>query len=181
MLYLLSAVGSALAPDPYIFSAARFIGGLGVGASSVAVPVYIAEITPAQSRGKLGTLYQLNLVIGILVAYISNYLIGTYFGDEAWRWMLGVEIIPAAIYCASVVGIPESPRWLMAKRQDKSSARDLLRRLIPTGDIEEVLTNIRKSLSGGQVSLSKFLSGTFRFPILLAFLVICLANQTALG
>jgi sugar porter (SP) family MFS transporter len=171
VLYLLSAVGSAFAPDPYIFSAARFIGGLGVGASSVAVPVYIAEITPAQSRGKLGALYQLNLVLGILMAYISNYFIGTYFGEGAWRWMLGVEIIPAAIYCASVVGIPESPRWLMAKRQDETSARDLLRRLIPTGDIEKVLTNIRKSLSGGQVSLSEFLSGTFRFPILLAFLV----------
>ena len=171
ILYLLSAVGSAFAPDPYIFSASRFIGGLGVGASSVAVPVYIAEITPAQNRGKLGALYQLNLVLGILIAYISNYLIGAYVGEGAWRWMLGVEIIPAALYCASVVGIPESPRWLMAKRQDESAARDLLQRLIPTGDIEGVLTNIRKSLSGGRVSLSKFFSGTFRFPILLAFLV----------
>jgi sugar porter (SP) family MFS transporter len=171
VLYLLSAVGSAFAPDPYIFSASRFIGGLGVGASSVAVPVYIAEITPAQNRGKLGALYQLNLVLGILVAYISNYLIGTSFGEGAWRWMLGVEIIPAAIYCVSVLGIPESPRWLMAKRQDESSARDLLQRLTPTGDIETILTNIRKSLSEGEVSLFQFLSGTFRFPILLAFLV----------
>jgi len=171
ILYLLSALGSALAPNPYLFSAARFIGGLGVGASSVAVPVYIAEITPAHDRGKLGALYQFNIVFGILVAYLSNYAIGTTLGENAWRWMLGVEALPAAIYCASVLGVPESPRWLVIKKQDEPAARDLLERLNPTESIDPILAAIKKSMRGGEVPLSKFFSGTFRFPILLAFLV----------
>ncbi len=171
VLYLLSALGSAFAPSPYIFSAARFVGGLGVGASSVAVPVYIAEITPAQNRGKLGALYQFNIVFGILVAYLSNYWIGTTFGENAWRWMLGVEALPAAIYCAFVLGVPESPRWLVIKRGDEPAARDLLKRLNPTENIEDMIAAIKKSVSEGTVSLSRFFSGTFRFPILLAFLV----------
>ena len=171
VLYLLSALGSALAPSPYIFSAARFIGGLGVGASSVAVPVYIAEITPAYDRGKLGALYQFNIVFGILVAYLSNYAIATTLGEGAWRWMLGVEAIPAAIYCASVLGIPESPRWLVIKRGDEAAARQLLARLNPTEEVEKILAAVKKSVREGEVPLSTFFSGTFRFPILLAFLV----------
>jgi len=170
ILYLLSALGSALAPNPYVFSASRFIGGLGVGASSVAVPVYIAEITPASDRGKLGALYQFNIVFGILAAYISNYFIGTSFGENAWRWMLGVESIPAAIFCAFVIGVPESPRWLVLRRQNEDEARDLLRKLDPTKKVEEVLSAIKKSVQE-EIPLSKFLSGSFRFPILLAFLV----------
>jgi len=170
ILYLLSALGSALAPNPYIFSASRFIGGLGVGASSVAVPVYIAEITPASDRGKLGALYQFNIVLGILVAYLSNYWIGTTFGDTAWRWMLGVEAIPAAIFCTFVLGVPESPRWLVLRRQKESEARDLLQRLNPGEKIDKILTAIKKS-AREEIPLSKFLSSIFQFPILLAFLV----------
>ena len=170
IFYLLSALGSALAPNPYLFSASRLIGGLGVGASSVAVPVYIAEITPASDRGKLGALYQFNIVFGILVAYISNYLIGLYFGEAAWRWMLGVETIPAAIFCAFVLGVPESPRWLVLQRQKNSEARELLQKLNPGEQVEEILTAIKKSVRE-EIPLSKFLSGSFRFPILLAFLV----------
>jgi sugar porter (SP) family MFS transporter len=171
IMYLLSALGSALAPSPYVFSTARFVGGLGVGASSVAVPVYIAEITPAQNRGKLGALYQFNIVFGILVAYLSNYWIGSTLGENAWRWMLGVEAIPAAIYCTFVLGVPESPRWLVIKRGDDDAARDLLEKLNPTENIEDMIAAIKKSVSEGTVSLPKFFSGTFRFPILLAFLV----------
>ena len=170
VLYLLSALGSALAPNPYLFSASRFIGGLGVGASSVAVPVYIAEITPARDRGKLGALYQFNIVFGILVAYVSNYLLGTYLGENAWRWMLGVETVPAAIFCAFVLGVPESPRWLVLRRQKEDEARSLLQKLTPNEEIDEVLTAIRKSVREA-IPLSKFLSGSFQFPILLAFLV----------
>ena len=122
VLYLLSALGSALAPNPYIFSAARFIGGLGVGASSVAAPIYISEITPAKSRGKLVALYQFNIVLGILIAYLSNYLIGTLLDASAWRWMLGVEAVPAALYALFVLRVPESPRWLLLRRNDESTA-----------------------------------------------------------
>lgn len=171
LLYLLSAIGSALAPNPTIFSVARFIGGLGVGASSVAVPVYIAEITPAHDRGKLGALYQFNIVFGILVAYLSNYFIGTTLGENAWRWMLGVETIPAAIFCLFVLGIPESPRWLVIKKQDEPAARDLLERLSPRENVEQILSAIKKSVRDGDVPFSKFFSETFQFPILLAFLV----------
>lgn len=169
ILYLLSALGSALAPGPYIFSFSRFIGGLGVGASSVAAPIYISEITPPASRGRLVASYQFNIVFGILVAYLSNYLIGQYFGDAGWRWMLGVEAIPAAVYAALVLGVPESPRWLVLKKKDEESAARLLQQLNPGENIREMLTAIKESI--GESTQVRFLSRKFRFPILLAFLL----------
>ncbi|WP_234571529.1 sugar porter family MFS transporter [Rhodohalobacter sp. 614A] len=169
ILYFLSAVGSGLAPDPYIFSFSRFIGGLGVGASSVAAPVYISEITPARNRGKLVALYQFNIVFGILVAYLSNYWLGTTLDENAWRWMLGVEGIPAAIYCFFVIGIPESPRWLAIKKQDTSTAREILQQLNPKANIDKMMAEITKSVSGDS-GASKFFSKRLRFPIMLAFL-----------
>lgn len=169
ILYLLSALGSALAPDPYIFSFSRFIGGLGVGASSVAAPIYISEITPASNRGRLVAMYQFNIVFGILVAFISNYLIGTAFGENAWRWMLGIEALPAAIYALFVIGVPESPRWLVLKRSDESSARKLLKQLNPDLNVEELLREIKNSVQ--KASKAKFLSGKYKYPIMLAFLL----------
>ena len=170
VLYLISALGSALAFDPYSFSLFRFIGGLGVGASSVAAPTYISEIAPADKRGRLVILYQFNIVLGILIAYISNYLIGTVGGEDSWRWMLGVESIPAAIYLAMVLGVPNSPRWLVLRKGDEATARDLLSQLNPGGDIDAELTAIRSSASteSGQ---SGFFSGRYKLPILLAFLL----------
>lgn len=170
ILYFLSAVGSGLAPDPIIFSFSRFIGGLGVGASSVAAPVYISEITPANNRGKLVALYQFNIVFGILVAYLSNYWLGATLDENAWRWMLGVEGIPAAIYCFFVIGIPESPRWLAIKKNDHSTARQILQQLNPKENIDKMMTEITKSVSGDP-GASKFFSGRFKFPIMLAFLL----------
>ena len=102
VLYLISAMGSALAPEPYLFSF-RFIGGLGVGASSVAAPTYISEIAPAYRRGRLVILYQFMIVLGILVAFLSNWLVGSGLGDNAWRWMLGIEVFPVALYLLLVV------------------------------------------------------------------------------
>lgn len=169
VLYLLSALGSGLAPDPYTFSFSRFIGGLGVGASSVAVPIYISEITRAESRGRLVAMYQFNIVFGILVAYLSNYLLGTYIEQSAWRWMLGVEAIPAAIYSLLVTGVPESPRWLALKKQDDEGAKSILAGLNPGENVTALLQSIKSSAK--QASRVKFLSGTYRFPIMLAFLV----------
>ena len=169
VLYLLSALGSAFAPDPYIFSFARFMGGLGVGASSVAAPIYISEITPADSRGRLVASYQFNIVFGILVAFLSNYMIGEYFGENSWRWMLGVEAIPAAIYSVLVLGVPESPRWLTLKKKDESGARKLLKQLNPSENIDELMQAIKSSVS--ESTQVKFFSRKFRFPILLAFLL----------
>ena len=112
LLYLISAIGSALAPDPYLFSFFRFLGGVGVGASTVAAPTYISEISSANNRGRLVALYQFNIVFGILIAFLSNYLLDGFGGINDWRWMLGVEALPAAIYCGLIFGIPKSPRWL---------------------------------------------------------------------
>lgn len=170
VLYFVSALGSAFSPDPYIFSFSRFIGGLGVGASSVAVPIYISEITPAKNRGKLVALYQFNIVFGILIAYISNYLIGSTFDENAWRWMLGVEAIPASIYLLLVLGVPESPRWLVLKKNDISNAKSLLEQLNPKEDINKLILQIKKSVSK-TAEATIFFSKRFQFPIILAFLV----------
>src|SRR3954447_4639394 len=111
VLYLLSSLGCAFAFDWNSFLLARFIGGLGIGASSVLGPMYIAEIAPPQKRGRLVGFFQFNIVFGILLAYFSNYVIGTIgFGDAEWRWKLGIPAIPAAIFCALLFSIPESPR-----------------------------------------------------------------------
>lgn len=170
VLYLLSALGSALAPNPYLFSIARFMGGLGVGASSVAVPIYLSEITPAENRGQRVALYQFNIVFGILIAYFSNYFIGSAVDTEAWRWMLGVEAIPAAVYCFFVIGIPESPRWLALRKNDEAAAREVLQTFNPGANVEKLLQVIKTSVTK-EVPFSKFFSKRFRFPILLAFLV----------
>ena len=169
IFYLLSALGSAFAPDPYLFSVFRFIGGLGVGASAVAAPIYISEITPANERGGLVAMYQFNIVFGILVAYFSNYLIGEYVNTHAWRWMLGVEAIPAAIYSLFVLGVPNSPRWLALKKGDDEKARKILLRLNPEENIDQLLQEIKNSII--TVSKSRFFSKRYGFLIVLAFLV----------
>jgi len=122
VLFAVSAIGSAIAPDPYSFSFFRFVGGLGVGASSVAVPIYISEIAPPEERGRLGVRYQFMLVFGIFVAFFSNYLLKGVGGDLDWRLMLGVEAIPAIIYTIMVLKVPNSPRWLILNQQDDVAA-----------------------------------------------------------
>ncbi len=169
VLYLVSALGSALAPEPYLFSFFRFIGGLGVGASSVAAPTYISEIAPAHRRGRLVILYQFMIVLGILVAFLSNWLVGSGLGDNAWRWMLGIEAFPAALYLLLVVRIPNSPRWLVIHNNDVETARTLISQLDPDIDPEEELAaiqNTEKADSG-----NGFFSGRYKWPILLAFLL----------
>lgn len=121
LLFTLSAIGSALAQDPYTFSFFRLIGGIGIGISSVAAPTYISEISTAESRGKLVAMYQFNIVFGILVAYLSNYLLSGVGGDNDWRWMLGVMTVPALLYTLGVLGIPESPRWLQKQTSTAST------------------------------------------------------------
>ncbi|HEX9955609.1 MAG TPA: MFS transporter, partial [Fibrella sp.] len=115
VLYLLASLGTALAPNWSIFLIFRFLGGLGVGASSVAAPMYITEISPAKSRGKLVGMFQFNVVLGILIAYLSNFLLSDV-GAEPWRWMLGIQALPSVIFLATVLNIPESPRWLLLKK-----------------------------------------------------------------
>jgi MFS transporter, SP family, arabinose:H+ symporter len=168
VLYLLSAIGCAFAFDWYSFLLARFIGGLGIGASSVLGPMYIAEIAPASKRGRLVGIFQFNIVFGILLAYASNYLIGTMgFGDTEWRWKLGIPAIPAAIFCALLFGIPESPRWL-ARRGRMKEAEDVLR---ATGDpnYRTDLAEISASVDQGHGRQNEPLfRSKYKFPIFLA-------------
>ena len=143
ILYTISAIGSALASDPFIFAAFRLIGGLGVGASTIAAPAYVAEIAPAKDRGKLVALYQFNIVFGILVAFISNYLLSNIETD-AWRWMIGVEAIPAIIYTLMVLTIPKSPRWLIFKKNDIEGARRTLNLIDPDMNIDHAINQIKE-------------------------------------
>lgn len=126
ILFFVSAIGSALAQDPYSFSFFRFVGGVGVGISSVAAPIYISEITSKENRGKMGGLYQFWLVFGILIAFVSNWLLKGFDGTNDWRWMLGVEAIPAFIYTIMVLKVPNSPRWLALHKKDDAAALQVL-------------------------------------------------------
>lgn len=169
VLYLVSALGSALAWDPFSFSFFRFIGGIGVGASSVAAPTYISEIAPAERRGRLVILYQFMIVLGILVAFLSNWLVGTGLGENAWRWMLGIEALPALVYLLLVFRIPNSPRWLVIHKKDESAAKKIIMQLDPEQNAEQEILAIRLTESGDKGH--GFFSGHYNFPILLAFLL----------
>jgi len=167
VLYAVSALGSAVATDPYIFSFFRFIGGVGVGASSVAAPIYISEIAPANRRGRLVAMYQFNIVFGILIAFLSNYLIGKYMGEHSWRWMLGIEALPAVIYTIMVLGVPNSPRWLLMKKGDEEGARSLLNKIVKKENVEAQIESIKTSLESN--IKDSFFSGKYNKSILLAF------------
>ncbi len=174
ILYFVSAVGSALATEPYSFSFFRFIGGVGVGASSVAAPIYISEISTADNRGRLTALYQFNIVFGILIAFISNYLIGMIFKEDiAWRWMLGIEGLPALIYTLMVLKIPNSPRWLALKGKEESL---IIQSLTSLGNDQEQtsisLTKIKAALQETtEKTKEKLFSGKYNKPLILAFLI----------
>jgi len=126
LMFTISSLVTAIAPDPYTFSLFRFIGGVAIGVSSVAIPIYISEISTAKNRGKLVGLYQFNIVFGILAAFLSNYLLKGVGGINDWRWMLGILTIPSLIYTLMVFFVPESPRWLLLNKNDISSAKKTL-------------------------------------------------------
>src|SRR3970040_2489353 len=140
ILFLFSAIGSAFANDPFVFAAFRFVGGLGVGASTIAAPAYISEIAPAKDRGKLVAFYQFNIVLGILVAFLSNYLLRNT-GENAWRWMMGVQAIPSFIYTLFIFTIPKSPRWLLSKSRNEE-AKKVLQLMGQEADFEKMMVEI---------------------------------------
>ena len=141
ILYTISAIGSGLSNDPWVFGAFRFIGGLGVGASTIAAPAYISEIASAKNRGKLVATYQFNIVFGILVAFVSNYLISIYVENNSWRWMIGIEAVPAFIYTIMVFMVPKSPRWLIIKNRTEE-AKKIIKIINPDSNPDEVVANI---------------------------------------
>jgi len=172
ILYLLSALGSALASDPYFFALMRLLGGFGVGLSSIVVPAYIAEIAPADRRGSLIALYQFQIVFGILVAFLSNFILSEFFALN-WRWMLGIEILPAMIFLAMVMKVPESPRWLLLRRNNEVECSRILH-IIDPKTAAETIVNIKKSQYGSNQDY--LFSKLYATPIALA-IFIALFNQ----
>ena len=168
ILYTLSAVGSAFANDPITFAVFRFIGGLGVGISTIAAPAYISEIAPAKQRGRLVGLYQFSLVSGILLAFISNYLLSGV-GENDWRWMMGVEAFPAIIYTLLCLGIPKSPRWLITKNR-LDEAKEIYSQIDPDGSFDNLVSEMNEDNSKENNNESIF-QPKYRFPLQLAFLV----------
>ncbi|MBI1247580.1 sugar porter family MFS transporter [bacterium] len=181
VLYFVSAVWSGLATGPMTFIIARWIGGLGVGISTVAAPLYISEISPPNNRGKLAGMFQFNIVFGILIAYVSNALIAYWFAstipedqpNDAWRWMLAIEAIPALIYSLFCFGLTESPRWLITRKGDREAGLAVLRSIVPSGSLEqaeELADDIVESAKQSGPIDSAHLKH-LRLPMLLAVLI----------
>lgn len=173
ILFALSSFGSAFAQEPFTFSFFRFIGGIGIGVSSVVAPTYISEISTPATRGKLGAMYQFNIVFGILVAFLSNYFLQGVGGVNDWRWMLGVLAIPSIIYTVMVMRIPESPRWLVTKMNNLSKARETLL-LVGVEDPDAEIASIIKSNeheSNAGTKGTQFFNSRHKVIISLAFLI----------
>lgn len=172
VLYFVSAVWSGLATGVYTLSIARFIGGVGVGISTVAAPMYISEIAPPAQRGRLAGMFQFNIVFGILIAFVSNALLAGV-GEHAWRWMLGVEAFPALLYTVLCFAIPESPRWLLTRNGDRKAAIEILQRVTPDEPRAriEALADEISAMAHTSVETGPFWRRELRLPILLAFLV----------
>ena len=169
ILYTVSALGSALVNDPYTFAFFRFIGGLGVGASTIAAPAYVSEIAPPKDRGRLVALYQFNIVLGILIAFLSNYLLSG-LGENAWRWMIGVEAIPAIIYTFMALTIPRSPRWLLLNGHH-DEASQIISQLYPDQSVKDIVSEIEESQQHHHHSKENIFMKKYRLPLTLAFLI----------
>jgi MFS transporter, SP family, arabinose:H+ symporter len=166
ILFFVSSIGAAVAPEEYSFMFFRFISGLSIGASSVVAPVYISEIAPAKYRGRMVISFQLNIVAGILIAYLSNYLLQGVGGADDWRWMLGVVAFPSLIFCAMMMTTPETPRWLLLFKNDEAAARKVL--AITGENNDKTIHDIKASVSTVK---EKLFSPQFYKPLLLAFLI----------
>ena len=176
-LYFVSAIWSGMANDVYSFMVARFLGGLGVGISTIAAPLYISEIAPPDRRGRLAGMFQFNIVFGILMAFLSNYVIGKIMGPSGWRWMLGIEAAPALVYTLMCFSIPQSPRWLIAQQGQRETGTAILKQLNPAATESEInalvnaIVTASQSDNGSTGKTDRFWTWRLRVPILLAFLV----------
>ena len=173
VLYFVGAVGSALATNVEIFIAARVIGGLGIGISTVVAPMYISEIAPPKHRGRLAGMFQFNIVFGILIAFVSNALLAG-IGANAWRWMLGVAAFPSFLYAVFCFALPESPRWLLSRKGDRATALKVLQRTEPELSAAEIAAQadeIAAASSSEQAATGHFWTRRLSKPILLAILI----------
>jgi len=181
-LYFVSALGSGLAYDipgvagsaVWVFVVARFIGGLGVGTATVASPMFISEISPANNRGKLAGMFQFNIVFGILIALVSNWLFGKYISDKiAWRWMLGIEAVPAFAYTIMTFMLPESPRWLITHANRHDEGREIFRQINPSAsdaEIDQLVSEVEATAIQPD-RRTRFWTSRLRIPIMLAILI----------
>jgi len=168
ILFSISAAGSALSNDPFVFAFFRFLGGLGIGASTIAAPAYISEIAPAKDRGRLVGLYQFNIVLGILIAFLSNYLLSDV-GPNAWRWMLGVQVFPSIIYTLMAFSIPESPRWLYSMLRIEE-AKVIFDKIGSKEDVQSILEDLSNNSNGTPLNENIFMK-KYRFQLILVFLI----------
>jgi sugar porter (SP) family MFS transporter len=172
ILYLVGAVGSALATNVEIFILARVFGGLGIGISTVVAPLYISEIAPPKYRGRLAGMFQFNIVFGILIAFVSNALLAG-IGANAWRWMLGVAAFPSLLYAALCLFLPESPRWLLSRIRDRDAGIKILQRIEPEATLVEIQAQADEIMgtSAEQASSAHFWTRRLRKPIMLAIMI----------
>jgi len=171
VLYIIGAVGSGLAQNVGSFIIARFAGGLGIGISTVVAPMYIAEIAPPKSRGRLAGMFQFNIVFGILIAFVSNALLAG-IGENALRWMLGIAAFPSLLYALSCFALPESPRWLLSRKGDREAGMQVLQRIqsdasgsVIAAEADEIMALSTEKVSG------RFWTRQLRKPITLAILI----------
>lgn len=172
LLFLVGSVWSALSQEVFSFMVARFLGGIAIGVSTVAAPLYISEISPPGMRGRLAGMFQFNIVFGILIAFLSNYLLAR-LGDDSWRWMLGIMALPSIIYTLACFGIPESPRWLLARKGDRTAGLAVLKLITPDATEEslQASADALTTVPDQAVATDGFWSRRMRTPILIAILV----------
>jgi len=172
VLYVAGAVGSGLAQNVAVFIAARFIGGLGIGVSTVLAPMYISEIAPPKNRGQLAGMFQFNIVFGILIAFVSNALLAG-IGENSWRWMLGVAAFPSLLYAFACLALPESPRWLLSRKGDREAGMQVLQRIQSEVSNSEIAAEADKIIaaSAEKASSEHFWTRQLRKPIMLAILI----------
>ena len=173
-LYVISAFGCAFASGVGVFIVARFLGGIGIGISTVVAPLYISEIAPPAYRGRLAGMFQFNIVFGIVVSFASNAIIARIGGEDAWRWMLGIAAVPSVIYAAMCLRLPESPRWLISRRGDRAAGLAVLRLIepdLPAAKLEAHADEIVAAARSEATTASRFWTWRLRVPIFLAFFV----------
>ncbi len=166
IVFFVSSIGAAMAPEVNSFMFFRFLSGLSIGASSVVAPLYIAEIAPPKYRGRMVISFQVNIVTGILIAYLSNYLLQGIGGVNDWRWMLGVVAIPSLVFSVLMMMVPETPRWLVLYKKDDEAARNVL--ALTNQESDTVIADIKASVNS---LTEKLFNKKFYKPLLLAFLL----------
>lgn len=174
ILYVVSAFGCAFADGVGVFIVARFLGGLGIGISTIVAPLYISEIAPPAWRGRLAGMFQFNIVLGIVVSFASNALLARLGGADAWRWMLGIAAVPSVAYAVLCFGLPESPRWLLSRRGDRAGGLAVLRLIAPERTPAELAVEADAIVAAARAETgrgARFWTWRLRVPIALAFLV----------